>query len=157
MSVLGVSTSAAGRFGDQTPLLEVKDITLRFGGVTAINGVSFNVNRNELFAVIGPNGAGKTSIFNCLNSVYQPQQGSIKLDGVELMGTRPPFTVAQGLARTFQNIGLFTNLDVVANLMLGRHHLMMADRGGKTAKELTRGTASDSAPSWSLRLEQGGR
>jgi branched-chain amino acid transport system ATP-binding protein len=86
--------------------------------------VSFDVRRNELFAVIGPNGAGKTSIFNCLNAVYRPQEGSIKIDGVELIGTKPPFTVAQGIARTFQNIGLFVGLDVVANLMLGRHHLM---------------------------------
>jgi branched-chain amino acid transport system ATP-binding protein len=105
-------------------LLIVKDITLRFGGVTAINGVTFNVGRNELFAIIGPNGAGKTSILNCLNAVYTPQEGSIKLDDVELIGTKPPFTVEQGIARTFQNIGLFKNLDVVANLMLGRHHLM---------------------------------
>jgi branched-chain amino acid transport system ATP-binding protein len=107
-----------------SPLLSVSGITLRFGGVTAINDVSFEVYRNELFAVIGPNGAGKTSIFNCLNSVYQPQEGTIKLDGVELIGSKPPFTVAQGIGRTFQNIGLFAKLDVVANLMLGRHHLM---------------------------------
>jgi branched-chain amino acid transport system ATP-binding protein len=106
------------------PLLRVKDITLRFGGVTAISEVSFDVNQRELFAIIGPNGAGKTSILNCLNAVYQPQVGSIKIDGVELIGERPPFTVAQGIGRTFQNIGLFKNLDVVANLMLGRHHLM---------------------------------
>ena len=105
-------------------LLRVRDITLRFGGVTAISDVSFEVRRDELFAIIGPNGAGKTSIFNCLNSVYRPQVGSIQLDGVELIGTKPPFTVEQGIARTFQNIGLFVNLDVVANLMLGRHHLM---------------------------------
>jgi branched-chain amino acid transport system ATP-binding protein len=106
------------------PLLQVKDITLRFGGVTAISEVSFHVNHGELFAIIGPNGAGKTSILNCLNAVYQPQVGSITIDGVELIGERPPFTVAQGIGRTFQNIGLFKNLDVVANLMLGRHHLM---------------------------------
>jgi branched-chain amino acid transport system ATP-binding protein len=106
------------------PLLQVKDITLRFGGVTAISEVSFHVNHGELFAIIGPNGAGKTSILNCLNAVYQPQVGSIMIDGVELIGERPPFTVAQGIGRTFQNIGLFKNLDVVANLMLGRHHLM---------------------------------
>ena len=105
-------------------VLTVDGLTLRFGGVTAINEVSFEVRRRELFAIIGPNGAGKTSIFNCLNAVYRPQHGSIKLDGVELVGTKPPVTVANGLARTFQNIGLFVNLDVVANLMLGRHHLM---------------------------------
>jgi branched-chain amino acid transport system ATP-binding protein len=106
------------------PLLRVKSITLRFGGVTAISDVSFHVNEGELFAIIGPNGAGKTSILNCLNAVYQPQVGSITMHGVELIGERPPFTVAQGIGRTFQNIGLFKNLDVVANLMLGRHHLM---------------------------------
>jgi branched-chain amino acid transport system ATP-binding protein len=106
------------------PLLSVKGITLTFGGVTAISDVSFDVNHGELFAIIGPNGAGKTSILNCLNAVYQPQVGSITIDGVELIGERPPFTVTQGIGRTFQNIGLFKNLDVVANLMLGRHHLM---------------------------------
>jgi branched-chain amino acid transport system ATP-binding protein len=117
----GIQETAGGSL---QPLLEVDGITLRFGGVTAINDLSFNVYRNELFAIIGPNGAGKTSVFNCLNAVYRPQEGTIKLDGVDLIGTRPPFTVEQGIARTFQNIGLFVNLDVVANLMLGRHHLM---------------------------------
>ena len=107
-----------------TPLLVVDRITLRFGGVTAINGVSFDVFPRELFAIIGPNDAGKTSILNCLNAVYQPQEGSITIDGVELIGQKPPFTVTHGIGRTFQNIGLFKNLDVVSNLMLGRHHLM---------------------------------
>ncbi|MBW3668812.1 MAG: ABC transporter ATP-binding protein [Actinobacteria bacterium] len=106
------------------PLLEVEHVTLRFGGVTALSDISFHVDRGELFAVIGPNGAGKTSIFNCLNQVYRPQDGSIRLDGVELMGKRPATTAKLGIARTFQNLGLFTNLDVVDNLMLGRHHLM---------------------------------
>ena len=105
-------------------LLECREITLRFGGVTALSDVTFEVRRRELFAIIGPNGAGKTSIFNCLNAVYQPQRGIIRIDGVDIIGRKPPFTVAQGIARTFQNIGLFLNLDVVANLMLGRHHLM---------------------------------
>ena len=124
MTILAKPSTVPGRYADTSPLLLVDGITMRFGGVTAIDGVSFTVGRNELFAVIGPNGAGKTSIFNCLNAVYRPQEGTIKIDGVEIVGTRPPFTVAQGIARTFQNIGLFPNLDVVANLMLGRHHLM---------------------------------
>jgi branched-chain amino acid transport system ATP-binding protein len=106
------------------PLLRVDNITMRFGGITAISEVSFEVYRKELFAIIGPNGAGKTSILNSLNSVYRPQIGSITIDGFELIGTRPPTTVKHGIGRTFQNIGLFRNLDVVANLMLGRHHLM---------------------------------
>ena len=107
--------------GGNEPLLRVRDISLRFGGVSALTNVSFVVNPGELFAVIGPNGAGKTSIFNCLNAVYRPQQGSIKLDGVEIIGRRPGFTARLGVARTFQNLGLFVNLDVVDNLMLGRH------------------------------------
>jgi branched-chain amino acid transport system ATP-binding protein len=103
------------------PLLSVRDVTLRFGGVAALTGVTFDVRPGELFAVIGPNGAGKTSIFNCLNAVYRPQQGSITLQGLEIVGRKPGFTAKLGIARTFQNLGLFTNLDVVDNLMLGRH------------------------------------
>jgi branched-chain amino acid transport system ATP-binding protein len=103
------------------PLLEVRDIVLRFGGVTALDGVSFDVHRNELFAIIGPNGAGKTSIFNCLNAVYRPQAGKITLGGESIIGVKPARTATMGIARTFQNLGLFTNLDVVDNLMLGRH------------------------------------
>lgn len=107
-----------------SPLLVVDGISLRFGGVTAVNDVSFDVNEGELFAIIGPNGAGKTSIFNCVNGVYRPQQGSITLDGTSLIGVNPRRTAELGVARTFQNLGLFTNLDIVDNLMLGRHHLM---------------------------------
>jgi branched-chain amino acid transport system ATP-binding protein len=106
------------------PLLEVRDLTLRFGGVTALNGVSFTVGRGELFAVIGPNGAGKTSIFNCLNGVYRPQQGTITLAGRRINGRSPASIAAMGVARTFQNLGLFENLTLIENLMLGRHHLM---------------------------------
>jgi branched-chain amino acid transport system ATP-binding protein len=108
----------------QKPLLWVSEITLRFGGVTALDGVSFEVGPGELFAVIGPNGAGKTSIFNCVNGVYRPQKGSIRLDGEELIGQSPPAVARMGVARTFQNLGLFTHLSVIDNLMLGRHHLM---------------------------------
>jgi branched-chain amino acid transport system ATP-binding protein len=104
--------------------LAVEGISLRFGGVQAISDVSFTVGRGELFAVIGPNGAGKTSIFNCINGVYRPQEGSVRLDGVELVGKHSRQTAELGVARTFQNLGLFINLDIVDNLMLGRHHLM---------------------------------
>ena len=106
------------------PLLRVTDLTLRFGGVTALSGVSFNVHADELFAVIGPNGAGKTSIFNCVSAVYRPQSGSIVLDGDQLVGARPARTAELGIGRTFQNLGLFTHLTLVDNLLLGRHHLM---------------------------------
>jgi branched-chain amino acid transport system ATP-binding protein len=109
---------------DGQPLLDARDVSLRFGGVTALSGVTFDVDRNELFAIIGPNGAGKTSIFNCLNGVYRPQEGTILFEGEELIGKRPSVTAAMGIARTFQNLGLFVNLNVIDNLMLGRHHLM---------------------------------
>ena len=99
-------------------------MVLRFGGVTALDGVTFDVHAGELFAIIGPNGAGKTSIFNCLNSVYEPTSGSIAFDGVDLKGVSPSGTARLGIGRTFQNLGLFVNLTLVDNLMLGRHHLM---------------------------------
>ncbi len=104
------------------PVLEVSDITLRFRGVTAINGVSFTVGERELFAIIGPNGAGKTSIFNVLSGVYRPQEGAVRFLGEPLLGRRPHTIAARGMARTFQNIELFENLTVIDNLMLGRAH-----------------------------------
>ncbi|HEY9557277.1 MAG TPA: ABC transporter ATP-binding protein [Acidimicrobiales bacterium] len=107
-----------------TPLLEVRGLTLRFGGVTALSNVSFDVHPGELFAIIGPNGAGKTSIFNCLSAVYRPQEGTIRLAGDDLLGLRPDRTAQLGIGRTFQNLGLFVHLDVIDNLLLGRHHLM---------------------------------
>ena len=108
----------------RVPLLAVRGLTLRFGGVTALNGVDFDVHDDELFAVIGPNGAGKTSIFNCLSAVYRPQSGRIRLDGTDLVDLKPSRTAELGIGRTFQNLGLFGHLTVVDNLLLGRHHLM---------------------------------
>lgn len=104
-----------------TPVLEFEDVELSFGAVRAVNGVSFNVAEDELFAVIGPNGAGKTSIFNVLSGVYRPQAGNVVLEGRSLLGLAPPKIARLGVARTFQNIELFANLTVVDNLMLGRH------------------------------------
>ncbi len=105
-------------------LLDVRDVVLQFGGVTALNGVSFDVQPGELFAIIGPNGAGKTSIFNCLNTVYRPTSGSIVFNGIDLATVTPAKAAQLGIGRTFQNLGLFTNLTLADNLMLGRHHLM---------------------------------
>lgn len=103
------------------PLLEVKNISLRFGGVTAINDVSFEVRPEELFAIIGPNGAGKTSIFNTISQVYRPQEGTIEFEGESLMGLRPDRVAHLGIARTFQNIELFPQMNVIDNLLTGRH------------------------------------
>ncbi len=106
------------------PLLEVNGITLKFGGVTALSNVSFDVRPEELFAIIGPNGAGKTSIFNCLNGVYKHAEGTITLGGQPLTGRSPTTTATMGVARTFQNLGLFSHLTVLENILLGRHWLM---------------------------------
>jgi branched-chain amino acid transport system ATP-binding protein len=102
-------------------VLSFDDVHLSFAGVKAINGVSFEVGERELFAVIGPNGAGKTSIFNVLSGVYRPQQGRVMFHGTDLIGRRPHRIAKLGMARTFQNVELFSNLTVVDNLMLGRH------------------------------------
>jgi len=102
-------------------LLDARDLRLAFAGVTALDGVSLEIRERELFAVIGPNGAGKTSFFNCLNGVYRPQRGSIRLAGDELIGVRPDEIARRGIARTFQNVELFDNLTVLENLLLGRH------------------------------------
>ncbi len=107
--------------GTSETVLEFNDVHLAFGAVKAVNGVSFTVKENELFAVIGPNGAGKTSIFNVLSGVYRPQNGKVSLHGTDLLGMRPPAIARLGMARTFQNIELFSNLTVLDNLMLGRH------------------------------------
>ncbi|AWH94064.1 ABC transporter ATP-binding protein [Dietzia lutea] len=102
-------------------MLEFADVSLSFGNLTAIDGVDFTVNEDELFAIIGPNGAGKTSIFNVLSGVYRPQKGSVTLRGRQLLGLRPHRIARLGVARTFQNVELFANLTLVDNLMLGRH------------------------------------
>jgi branched-chain amino acid transport system ATP-binding protein len=114
-------TGTAVELPPGVPLLDVEGLELRFGGTRAIDGISFDVQPGELFAVIGPNGAGKTSIFNCISGVYHPQAGRIRFLGDDLLGERPDRIAKRGVARTFQNIELFDNLTVVENLMLGRH------------------------------------
>ena len=107
--------------GGMPPLLEVRDISLSFKGLVALEEVSFDVTEGELFSIIGPNGAGKTSIFNCINQVYRPQQGSIRWKGDSLMGLKPNQTAERGIARTFQNIELFAHMTVMENILSGRH------------------------------------
>jgi len=125
-------------------ILEVEDVHLSFAGVKAVDGVSFRVHTNELFAIIGPNGAGKTSIFNCISGVYHPQQGSIRYQGRDLLGMRPDRIADLGIARTFQNIELFPQMTVLDNLMLGRHQhvnygtLAALVRVGKASREEAR-------------------
>ena len=107
-----------------TVLLEAKNVTLRFGGVTAVNDVSFGVGTNETVALIGPNGAGKSSLFNCITALYKPQVGTIGFAGHELTTSSPNEIAGFGISRTFQNIELFGGLTVLENLLLGRHQHM---------------------------------
>src|SRR6266508_2092701 len=102
-------------------LLEVRDVQLRFGGITALAGVGLTVAEMETVAVIGPNGSGKTSLFNCITGLYKPDSGSITFRGESLLGLSPDRVTARGVARTFQNLRLFLHMTVLDNLMLGRH------------------------------------
>ena len=101
--------------------LEVKNMTLRFGGVTAIRGIGFNVEQSTIHAIIGPNGAGKTSMLNCISGVYRPQEGGIVFEGKDITAMSPYARTELGLARTFQNIALFKGMSVLDNLLIGRH------------------------------------
>jgi branched-chain amino acid transport system ATP-binding protein len=101
-------------------LLRVDGITLSFGGVHAIRGVSFEIREHEILAIIGPNGAGKTSMLNVINGFYHPQIGTITYRGVTRSRARPYEVAAQGVARTFQNVALFKGMSVLDNIMTGR-------------------------------------
>ena len=113
-------------------LLEVRELTLRFEAITAFEGVSFDVSSGELFAVIGPNGAGKSSLFNALSRVYEPDAGSVLLDGRDFLRVRRDRLAELGVARSFQNLGVFPHLTALENVLVGRHHLMRTGviRGG---------------------------
>jgi len=102
-------------------LLEVRDLSLRFGGITALEKVGLHVAEGETLAVIGPNGSGKTSLFNCITGLYRPTSGAIAFRGGSLLGLSPDRVTARGVARTFQNLRLFFHMTVLDNLMLGRH------------------------------------
>ncbi|HXI04816.1 MAG: ABC transporter ATP-binding protein [Bradyrhizobium sp.] len=107
------------------PVLELRDVELRFGGLVVLNEVSFGVSAGELLALIGPNGAGKTCVFNCISGIYRAN-GSILFDGEELVGLRPYEVARRGIARTFQHAELFDRLTVRNNLLAARHGLMTA-------------------------------
>jgi branched-chain amino acid transport system ATP-binding protein len=101
--------------------LEINELTRRFGGVTAVDRVSFAVNPGEVFGVIGPNGAGKTTLFNLVTGVTPPTSGSLLHDGTDITAARPHQIARRGIARTFQNIRLFSELSALENVMIGRH------------------------------------
>ncbi|GGF76569.1 ABC transporter ATP-binding protein [Azorhizobium oxalatiphilum] len=105
-------------------LLDVRDVSLRFGGLRALSEVSFSVEKGELFSIIGPNGAGKTSLLNCISGRYSPSEGRIGFEGRDITRLKPNKRAAIGIGRTFQNLALFHHMSVLDNIMVGRHHLL---------------------------------
>ncbi len=109
------------------PILEVKNISLSFGGVKAITDTSFNVLKHEIRAIIGPNGAGKSSLLNCINGIYKPQEGTITLKNQVLDKISPNIVARKGISRTFQNLALFKRMSVLDNILVGRKLHMSAN------------------------------
>jgi branched-chain amino acid transport system ATP-binding protein len=103
------------------PLLSVRDVTLRFGGIVALDGVSLDVDEGTISGLIGPNGAGKTTTFNVITRLYTPEAGTLEVDGVSMLKARPHDVVGHGIARTFQNINLFRTMSVLENVLVGGH------------------------------------
>ena len=109
----------------------VENLSISFGGLKAVDGISFSVEKNEIFSIIGPNGSGKTTIFNLISGIYKPNSGAVIMEGENMVGKTPDHVALKGIARTFQNIELFANATVMDNLMLGRHmHMNTGIFGG---------------------------
>ncbi len=108
------------------PLLELSDVTKKFGGLTAVQGVDLRILPQEIVSVIGPNGAGKTTVFNLITGIYRPTTGDIRLLGKSLVGLNPDQVLVRGIARTFQNIRLFNNMTVLENVLVGQHTQLKA-------------------------------
>ncbi|MBA3623645.1 MAG: ABC transporter ATP-binding protein [Methylibium sp.] len=120
-----IHTGSAPRIGEV--ILQVQNISLAFGGVKALADISFDVREHEVRAIIGPNGAGKSSMLNCINGVYQPQQGSITLHGKTFKHMNSRQVAEMGIARTFQNLALFKGMSVLDNIMTGRNLKMKSN------------------------------
>src|SRR6202162_3131739 len=110
-----------------SPLLAVCDVSVVFGGIVALNGVSFDLHQGQILGLIGPNGAGKTTLFNCLSRLYQPSAGDILLEGESIL-RRPPHRIAEiGIGRTFQNVALVPTLSGLDNVRVGTHARTSSD------------------------------
>jgi len=116
--------TSSGKAADDDVLLEVDNVTLRFGGVVALNEVSFSLRKGEIFGLIGPNGAGKTTCFNAMTGVYRPTSGAIRFQGQSIVGRKKHEITRGGIARTFQNVRLFPEMTALENVMVGAdaHH-----------------------------------
>jgi branched-chain amino acid transport system ATP-binding protein len=115
------SIFASARPEEKRAELEVKDLTLRFGGITALNSIELTVHTGELVAIIGPNGAGKTSLLNCITGYYKPQEGRISFNGEDITRLSTHHLTKLGIGRTYQNIELFPGMTVLSNMLLARH------------------------------------
>jgi len=102
-------------------LLEIENLSIRFGGIVALDGVSFDVEQGQIMGLIGPNGAGKTTVFNCITRIYNPDSGSITFEERDLLNMPPHQVIGAGVARTFQNLELFGSMSVLENLLVGQH------------------------------------
>lgn len=109
---------------DEGPILDIRDVSLSFRGVRALNRVGFSVARGALFSIIGPNGAGKTSMLNCISGRYAPSEGHIFFEGQDITRLKTNGRARIGIGRTFQNLALFNHMSVLDNIMVGRHHLL---------------------------------
>jgi len=130
MTAVAAALSAAVRPRPQTvasPLLAVRDVAVRFGGIVALDGVSFDLPPGKILGLVGPNGAGKTTLFNCFSRVYTPYRGDILFEGRSILD-RPAHRIAElGIGRTFQNLALFRNLSVLDNVRIGGHARSRSD------------------------------
>src|SRR5690606_17916578 len=115
------ATSSHGAAQMSRPLLEVSGLSMRFGGLLAVNGVGLTVNEKQVVSMIGPNGAGKTTVFNCLTGFYRPTSGTILLDGEAIQGLAGHEIARKGVVRTFQNVRLFKEMTALENLLVAQH------------------------------------
>jgi len=116
-----LSPAQASAVGPGETQVAVAGVSKRFGGVRALEDVTLSVRRGEIMSIIGPNGAGKTTLVNIISGFYRPNSGAIVLEGKDISGARPSQVAAMGVARTFQNLALFTGMTVLDNILLGRH------------------------------------
>jgi len=131
-----------GRGGDAArPLLEIEDVSVRFGGIHALSNVSLNIHLRDIYGLIGPNGAGKTTLFNCVTRLVSIAGGAIRLDGEPIDAFPMRKIISAGVARTFQNLGVYSRMTVLENVMLGAHHIW----GGPALKTLLRPLRTDRA------------
>ena len=108
-------------------LLEVENVVVRFGGIVALDGVTFDIPEGQIVGLIGPNGAGKTTLFNCLSRLYTPNEGDVRFEGKPILGMKADKIATLGIGRTFQNLALFPTLSVLNNVMIGGHSRTKSD------------------------------